>query len=98
MSCAKLTGQHDRMRKEERKGKRAATPKTVKFERTVDRGGGGWMESKPNTQLLLLTAPELGGGVKVGEERVKLIRTEERVAAGLFAAGSSYAKDDGRCS
>lgn len=54
------------------------------------------MGSKLNTQLLLLTAPELGGGVKVGEERVKLIGTEERVTAGLYAAGSSYARADGR--
>lgn len=53
------------------------------------------VESKPNTQLVVLTAPELVGGVKVGEERVKLIRTEERVAAGLHAAGSGYARDYG---
>lgn len=53
----------------------------------------GW-RSKRNTKLLVLTAPELGGGVKVGEERVKLVRTEERVAAGLQAAGNSYARDD----
>ena len=51
------------------------------------------MESKPNTQLVVLTAPELVGGVKVGEERVKLIRTEERVTAGLHAAGSGYATE-----
>lgn len=57
------------------------------------------MESKRNTKLSVLTAPELGGGVKVGEERVKLIGTEERVTAGLRAASSSYARDndDGRC-
>lgn len=53
------------------------------------------MESKQSTQRLVLTAPELVGGVKVGEERVKLIRTEERITAGLGAAGSSYARDDG---
>ena len=53
------------------------------------------MESKPNTLLLVLTAPELVGSVKVGEERVKLVRTEERVAAGLRAAGRSYARDGG---
>lgn len=56
-----------------------------------ERGG----ESKQSTQLLVLTAPELVGGVKVGEERVKLIRTEERIAAGLRAAGCSYAGDGG---
>lgn len=53
------------------------------------------MESKRNTKHSVLTAPELGGGVKVGEERVKLVRTEERVPAGLGTTGSSYAKDDG---
>lgn len=49
--------------------------------------------SKRNTKHLVLTAPELGGGVKVGEERVKLIRTEERITAGLRATGNSYARD-----
>ena len=57
-------------------------------------GQRGW-RSKRNTWHLVLTAPELGGGVKVGEERVKLVRTEERVTAGLQAAGNSYARDDG---
>lgn len=57
-------------------------------------GQRGW-RSKRNTEHLVLTAPELGGGVKVGEERVKLVRTEERVAAGLQATGHSYARDDG---
>lgn len=31
----------------------------------------------------VLTAPELGRVVKVGEERVKLVRAEERVTADL---------------
>lgn len=48
-----------------------------------------------DTQLLVLTASKFGGVVKVGEERVKLIGTEERVAAGLHAAGGSYAGDGG---
>lgn len=51
-------------------------------------GQRGW-RSERNTKRLVLTAPELGGVVKVGEERVKLIRTEERVTAGLQAAGNS---------
>lgn len=54
----------------------------------------GW-RSKRNTKHWVLTAPELGRVVKVGEERVKLVRTEERVAAGLRAAGSSYVRDHG---
>lgn len=57
-------------------------------------GQRGW-RSKRNTKRLVLTAPELGRVVKVGEERVKLVRTEERVAAGLRAAGNSYVRDDG---
>ena len=57
--------------------------------------GQGWWRSKRNTKRLVLTAPELGGVVKVGEERVKLVRTEERVTAGLQATGNSYARDDG---
>lgn len=57
-------------------------------------GQRGW-RGKRNTEHLVLTAPELGGGVKVGEERVKLVSTEERVAARLRAAGNSYARDDG---
>lgn len=54
----------------------------------------GW-RSHTNTKHSVLTAPELGGVVKVGEERVKLIRTEERVPADLRAAGSSYRREDG---
>lgn len=57
-------------------------------------GERGW-RSKWNTKHLVLTAPELGGVVKVGEERVKLVRTEERVTADLRAAGNSYVRDNG---
>lgn len=59
------------------------SPKAV-----ITNGQRGW-RSERNTKHLVLTAPELGGVVKVGEERVKLIRTEERVTAGLQAAGNS---------
>lgn len=58
----------------------------------MDRGGE---EASENTEHLVLTAPEFGGVVKVGEERVKLVRTEERVAAGLQATGNSYVRDNG---
>lgn len=54
----------------------------------------GW-KSKRNTKHFVLTAPELGGVVKVGEERVKLISTEERVTTDLQAAGNSYVRDNG---
>lgn len=71
-----------------------ATPPPQREEHLNEKTGEG--ESKQSTQLVVLTAPELVGGVKVGEERVKLVGTEERIAAGLRAAGSSsYAGDDG---
>lgn len=56
---------------------------------------GGDGEASETLKRLVLTAPELGGVVKVGEERVKLVRTEERVAASLQAAGNSYVRDNG---
>lgn len=54
-------------------------------------GGGreGRREVESETHRAVLTAPKLGGGVKVGEERVKLVWTEERVTAGLQALGGS---------
>lgn len=57
-------------------------------------GQKGW-RSNGNGKHLVLTAPDLGGVVKVGEERVKLVRTEERITAALQAAGNSYFRDNG---
>lgn len=38
-----------------------------------------WMETQLQTHTAVLTAARLAGGGKVGEERVKLIYTEERL-------------------
>lgn len=77
------------MKEEQRSGWRVVSPQPR------SRNGQRGVMRRGNTEHLVLTAPELGRVVKVGEERVKLVSTEERVAAGLRAAGNSYVRNHG---